>query len=135
MEKVIDEREWLSFIFVDAGTQEREVTPKPPPFVSLLATLQLTKGLVTALSQKKVLETERAANADPVDDGAQNDIAEEEELFPPQYLEVEHILACDESEMDMKVMAKQRALNILTEQEALRFELQMIGSKCYAKHV
>jgi hypothetical protein len=77
MEKVIDDREWLSFIFVDAGTQEREVTPKPPPSVSLLATLQLTKGLVTALSQKKVLETEHAANADPVNDGAQNDIAEE----------------------------------------------------------
>jgi SNF2 family DNA or RNA helicase len=67
---------------------------------------------------KKVLENERVSNADPVE--AQDGINEEEEFIPPQYLEVERILACDENEMDLNVMAKQRALNLRTEQEALR---------------
>jgi len=53
---------------------------------------------------KTVLDDERAAS--------NND----EELFPPQYLEVERLLACDESEMDTAVLAKQRALNIREEQ-------------------
>jgi Chromo (CHRromatin Organisation MOdifier) domain len=35
-----------------------------------------------------------------------------DEYFSPQCLEVERILACDESEMDMHVFAKQRAINM-----------------------
>eukprot|EP00977_Amphora_coffeiformis_P024011 scaffold14974_cov195-Amphora_coffeaeformis.AAC.18 len=39
-----------------------------------------------------------------------------DEYFPAQCLELERILACDESEMNMDVLAKQRAKNILAEQ-------------------
>lgn len=68
---------------------------------------------------KQMVENERAANADVSADNGGDEI-EEEEFFPPQNLEVERILCSDENEMDMKVLAKQRALNIRTEQEALR---------------
>lgn len=44
----------------------------------------------------------------------------EDELFPPQFLEVERLLACDESEMNMNIFAKQRALNMREEEKALR---------------
>ena len=37
---------------------------------------------------------------------------EEEDFFPSDYLEVEKILLCDESHMDPKVFAWQRALNL-----------------------
>lgn len=68
---------------------------------------------------KQMVEADRAANLDgSAEDGT--DEIEEEEFFPPQYLEVERILGCDENEMDMKVLAKQRALNIRKDQEALR---------------
>jgi hypothetical protein len=76
---------------------------------------------------KKLLEEERATaaaihshgeavNVDSISDQADG----AEEFFAPQCLEVERILACDENEMDMQVLAKQRALNIRTEQEALK---------------
>ena len=38
--------------------------------------------------------------------------AEEEDFYTSDYLEVEWILACDESKMDPKVFAQQRALNL-----------------------
>ena len=44
----------------------------------------------------------------------------EDELFPPQFLEVERLLACDESEMNMNIFAKQRALNMREEEKTLR---------------
>lgn len=74
---------------------------------------------------KEVLEEERAtaakihghgaAAASPDDEDFQDD-----EFFPPQVLELERVLACDENEMSMPVLAKQRALNIRADQEALR---------------
>jgi Chromo (CHRromatin Organisation MOdifier) domain len=46
-----------------------------------------------------------------------------EEFFSPQCLMVERILSCDENEMDMHVLAKQRAINIQYDQlEASRKE-------------
>ena len=38
-----------------------------------------------------------------------------EEFFSPQCLMVERILACDENEMDMQVLARQRAINMRNE--------------------
>ncbi|KAL3787638.1 hypothetical protein HJC23_011786 [Cyclotella cryptica] len=52
-------------------------------------------------------------------DGAK-DSSDEEEYFSPLYLEVERILGCDESEVDMNVLAKQRAVNIRDEKKALK---------------
>ena len=69
---------------------------------------------------KKVVENERVANADVTAEDGADEIAEGEEVIPPQYLEVERILGCDENEMDMKVLAKQRALNLRADQEALQ---------------
>lgn len=43
-----------------------------------------------------------------------------EEFFAPQCLEVERIMGCDENEMNMDVLSKQRALNIRIEQEKVR---------------
>lgn len=44
----------------------------------------------------------------------------EEEIFNPQFLEIERLLACDESEMNTAMFAKQRALNIQEEQAILK---------------
>jgi len=46
--------------------------------------------------------------------------AVEEEYYPPACTEVERILVCDESEMDMSLYGKQRALNILRDQQLLK---------------
>ena len=43
-----------------------------------------------------------------------------EEYFPVQCLEIELILACDENEMNMNVLAAQRAKNMASEQESLK---------------
>ena len=48
----------------------------------------------------------------------------EEEYFPVQCLELERILACDESEMNMNVLAVQRAKNALAEQSEMQFKEQ-----------
>jgi len=48
---------------------------------------------------------------------AEVDLGQDGEYFSPQCLEVERILACDENEMNMDVLAKQRALNIREEME------------------
>lgn len=61
---------------------------------------------------KQVLIAERAAQS--------TQKANEEEVFPPQYVEVERLLACDESEMNVEMFAKQRALNIREDQELLK---------------
>lgn len=50
----------------------------------------------------------------------ENAPTEEEELFPIDHTEVERIMACDESQMDMGVFARQRAHNTRAEAEALR---------------
>ena len=68
-------------------------------------------------SWRAVLNAQHAGSPDPakmVPGGL------DEEVFPPQYTEVERLLACDESEMKMEVFAKQRALNIRDEQELVR---------------
>lgn len=72
---------------------------------------------------KRVIEEERATGAAIHSHGTTTDTTEEtnvEEYFPPQCLEVERILACDENEMNPQVLAKQRALNYRAELEAVR---------------
>jgi hypothetical protein len=71
---------------------------------------------------KEVLEEERrmaaaihAHGAVPTE--ADDETHQVEEYFAPAYSEVERILACDESEMDLTLYAKQRAVNIKVEQE------------------
>lgn len=63
---------------------------------------------------KQVLSMGSAPTEDDGQTGA------EDELFPPQFLEVERLLACDESEMNMAMFAKQRALNIREEERMLK---------------
>jgi len=41
-----------------------------------------------------------------------------EEFFQPDHLEIERILACDENEMNMNVLSKQRASNLKAEKDA-----------------
>jgi hypothetical protein len=72
---------------------------------------------------KKILEEERSpvANLHPHGESGEEigDTSSEvgdEEYYPPAVTEVERILACDESEMDLSLYAKQRAINILDEQ-------------------
>jgi len=88
---------------------------------------------------KKLLEEGRQGTAQPAPtaDGVQpvEDEeplgVEEEEYFPSEYLEVERILFCDETEMSMDVFAKQRSLNMLQQREAL--ELQDSEETCAIK--
>jgi hypothetical protein len=76
------------------------------------------------LEWKQVLEEERATNAAIQAHGEAPTVADaesvEEEYYPPANAEIERILACDESEMDMNLFAKQRGLNIKYEQERVR---------------
>lgn len=53
-------------------------------------------------------------------DAVKEDNVVEEDYFSPLFLEVERILGCDESELDMNVIAKQRAINIRDERKALK---------------
>ena len=95
---------------------------------------------------KKVLEDERKAQATPAahthhshnptgntaaGDGSGNqgkvnneneeeEEPDEEDYFSPLYLEVDRILGCDENELDMSVLHRQRALNLKAERDALR---------------
>lgn len=48
------------------------------------------------------------------------DDLDDEEYFSPLFLEVDRILGCDESKLDMNVLARQRALNLRVEREALK---------------
>ena len=72
---------------------------------------------------KQILEEERNTTAAIHHhgnvDAADDDVEPVEEYFSPQCLEVERILGCDENEMNMNVLATQRALNIIKEQEEL----------------
>ena len=80
------------------------------------------------LDWKEVIEGERSTAAQIRAHGgeglteadAEQQADQDDDYFSPQCLEVERILACDENEMNMQVLAKQRALNIRTEQEAVR---------------
>jgi hypothetical protein len=76
---------------------------------------------------KQVLEQERSIgsnihshgdHSNDFDDGSTEVL--EEEYYPPAVTEIERILACDESEMDLSLYAKQRALNILDEQDRVQ---------------
>lgn len=75
---------------------------------------------------KKVLEEEHLTalkiHSHGVAAGAAADeeVEPDEEYFTPQCLELERVLACDENELNMEVLAKQRALNLRAEQAALR---------------
>jgi hypothetical protein len=50
----------------------------------------------------------------------EEDEQDQEEYFSPLHLEVERILGCDENELDMNVLARQRAINLRDEQQALK---------------
>jgi len=83
--------------------------------------------LALGMNWKQVLEEERAtaANVHLYGDqrpGTEVDLSKvvDEEYYPPGVTEVERILACDESEMDISLFPKQRALNVLNEQEQIR---------------
>ncbi len=49
-----------------------------------------------------------------------DDDLDNEEYFPPLYLEVDRIIGCDENKLDMNILARQRALNLRAEIEALK---------------
>ncbi|KAL7580211.1 hypothetical protein ACA910_012958 [Epithemia clementina (nom. ined.)] len=61
---------------------------------------------------KKLLKTQGAQEPN-----AEN--TEGEEYFPVQFLEMERILSCDETEMNLDVLAKQRGRNLRREQQIL----------------
>ena len=48
------------------------------------------------------------------------DVQDQEEYFSPLHLEVERILGCDENELDMNILARQRAINLREERQALK---------------
>lgn len=86
---------------------------------------------------KKLLDEGRRGTAQPTTDA--NDeteevggAEEEEEFFPSEYLEVERILLCDETEMSMDVFAKQRYLNLKAQKEEL-LEQQDAEETCAIK--
>jgi len=73
------------------------------------------------LDWRSVLENERTAPV--MTEGSVPEakaVASEDELFPPQNLEIERILACDEREMDFKIFAKQRLALMKAEEEAMK---------------
>jgi chromodomain-helicase-DNA-binding protein 7 len=83
---------------------------------------------------KQVLEAERGVTQTS-DDGTEQPISDEE-FFPSQFLEVERLLACDESQMDTSILAKQRALNIREEQQLLsEREKKELPDGMHHKHV
>lgn len=75
-----------------------------------------SQELMYGKNWRQVLEAERSTATAIHAHGEQASTADmeavEEEYYPPACTEVERILACDESEMDMDLYAKQRALNI-----------------------
>lgn len=62
-----------------------------------------------------------------------NETTEDEDYFQPDCIEVERILACDESEMDMVVLSRQRALNLMAENNAenRRHQELLGGGACH----
>jgi hypothetical protein len=83
-----------------------------------------SQEIAFGLEWKRVLEEERATTAAIHAHGEQTSPADtdavEEEYYPPANIEIERVLACDESEMDTILFAKQRGLNIKGEQERIR---------------
>jgi chromodomain-helicase-DNA-binding protein 7 len=83
-----------------------------------------SQEIALGMEWKQVLEEERATNAAIHAHGEVPTAADaesvEEEYYPPANAEIERILACDESEMDMNLFAKQRGLNVKYEQERVR---------------
>lgn len=71
---------------------------------------------------KNVVEEERATAAKIHAHGGdeQEDDEVREDYFAPDYLEIERIVACDESEMNMQVLARQRSLNMQSDQISSR---------------
>lgn len=61
---------------------------------------------------------EKASQVNQAD--VEEDDQDEEDYFSPLHLEVERILGCDESELDMNVLSRQRAINLRDEQLALK---------------
>ena len=93
----------------------------------------LSQEVLLGPDWKRLIEEERATAAAIHSHGDMVTLAEggsgtstadqqagDEEFFPAQMLEIERIVGCDENEMDMNVLATQRALNIRAEQEELR---------------
>jgi chromodomain-helicase-DNA-binding protein 7 len=85
---------------------------------------------------KQVLDEERKTTATIHAHGDQTQTsttadsdAIEDENYPPACTEVERILACDESEMDMNLYAKQRALNVIKEQQLVSQRESGMGGK------
>lgn len=77
------------------------------------------------LDWKKRLEEDRATAAAIHSHGETSAASEEQpsaidEFFSPQCLEVERILGCDENELDVNVLSKQRALNLKAEHDEVR---------------
>ena len=90
-----------------------------------------SQELVFGMNWKKFLEEERATATDihahvGGDHKPETTVVEssdevvDEEYYPPAVTEVERIMACDESEMDPSLFPKQRALNVLHEQEQIK---------------
>lgn len=83
-----------------------------------------TQEIALGNQWKQVLEEERVTNAAIHAHGEQPTPADtdsiEEEYYPVANVEIERILACDESEMDMSLFAKQRGLNVKFEQELVQ---------------
>lgn len=81
---------------------------------------------------KKVIKSQEA------EEGVTRENTDGEEYFPIQYLELERILACDETEMNLDVLAKQRGRNMRFDQAALqRRDVAREGSpvhECAALH-
>jgi hypothetical protein len=95
------------------------------------------------LDWKHVLEAERAAaatvttattsattmhgpgehgNRTGMENATEETTAVDDEYLPPAVTEVERILACDESEMDLNFYSKQRAMNLLDEQDQMQLK-------------
>ncbi|CAJ1952232.1 unnamed protein product [Cylindrotheca closterium] len=83
-----------------------------------------SQELMYGKNWRKVLEEERSTaatiHAHGLQDGTVDKETVDEDYYPPACTEVERILACDESEMDMNLFAKQRARNILRDQQILK---------------
>ena len=85
---------------------------------------------------KKVMEDGRRAQAipaphshhshNPIDTSKKteetgvDEMLDDEDYFTPVFLEVDRIIGCDENELDMNVLARQRAHNIRAERDALK---------------
>ncbi len=61
---------------------------------------------------------EKSSRVNHSDD--EEDEQDQEDYFSPLHLEVERILGCDENELDMNVLARQRAINLRDEHQALK---------------